>query len=52
VHVENLQPYKEDLEKVVVFLTVLESTSQAGVVSNILKMDNALHLKRYRTKEV
>ncbi len=46
VHVENLQPYKEDPEKVIVFLVVLKSTSQARVICNNLKMDDALHLKR------
>ncbi len=46
VHVENLQPYKEDPEKVIVFLVVLKSTSQARVVCNNLKMDDALHSKR------
>jgi hypothetical protein len=48
VPTHNLQPYKEDHEQVIVFILVLKLMSQVGVVCNIFKSDDALHLQNIK----
>ncbi len=51
VHVVNLKAYKDDPQKVVVFLLVPFSTSQVGIICEISKMDNNLHSKSCERKK-
>ncbi len=44
-HVMNFKAYKDDPQEVVVFLSVLFSMSQVGIMCVISKMDNNMHMK-------
>jgi hypothetical protein len=51
VHVVNLKAYKDDLQKVVVFLLVPFSMSQAKIVYEISKMEGNLHSKNCENRK-
>ncbi len=51
VHVVNLKAYKDDLQKVVAFLPVPFSMSQAEIVCEISKMEDNLHSKNCENKK-
>ncbi len=50
VHVVNLKAYKDDPQKVMVFLSLPFSTSQARIIYKISKMDDSLHPKHCERK--